>query len=786
MANKLALADMQATLEALVDASGEGLLAFDRDGRITFANRAAHELLGAESGSLLGAGFAALNSPELEIRVRRALAGGPHSTGRFETAVAARTLLARTSRPRGGTPAAMLSLRDDTALAEERDANAAVLSATADGLIVLDANDVVEYVNGSALEMLSASKRKVLGKKVDVEELLHYDASTRPAARNRACDEVMDCKMPECPAFAQPGVRCWLMTGTTCGDGVGRTFSQKQAQCAECDYHAEYADAFDAIDGHEPIELELMHCDVPQVVKVGVKAVVDSHGDYLGRAIALRDITSEREMVDMKNEFVSTVSHELRTPLTSIKGYVDLILDGSAGEINEMQQEFLGIVKENSDRLVDLINEMLDISRIESGRVHLKIEPINMIEAIQGAIDTFRAVMSQTGRAIQVKFPTELPSVAADRDRVGQVLINLISNALKYSPGGGEVLVSAIQDGRFVRVSVQDHGLGISKDDMKRLFTKFYRVDTALTREIGGTGLGLSICKNIIELLGGEITVRSRLGSGSTFSFTLPVAADYLVRTPALEGPDQIEGKVLVVDRDPYVADLIETYLVKRGYEVIKATTADDAFELALKEKPAAITLDVILEDTDGFDLLHRFKEEERTRDIPVVVVSIVCDEGRSCRLGAANYLEKPIDHNRLLEVIDELVGAESSPVALIVDDDRSTVKLLCDTLRKRGFAVVGAYDGAEAIAALVQRRPNVIITDLKMPKVDGYELIETVKTIPEWADIPIILMTGYRIDPARINILNMAAVQLDKPLVPDAIAEKVAALIGQRGEVVS
>jgi signal transduction histidine kinase/DNA-binding response OmpR family regulator/PAS domain-containing protein len=786
MANKVAPADTQATLEALVEASGEGLVAFDSRGRIVSANRAAHELLGAAPGELLGATFDALNSPELEIRVRRALAGGPHATGKFGAAVAGRCLSGRTSRPRGGTPAAVLSLRDDTALAEERDANAAVLSATADGLIMLDAGDTVEYINDAALGLLSAHKRSVLGKKVDVEELLHYDASTRPASRPRACDEVRGCKQPDCPAYGQPGVRCWLMSGTTCGDGIGRSFAEKTRQCAECDYHAEYADAFDAVDGHEPIELELERNGQQVAVKVGVKAMVDSRGDYIGRAISLRDITSEREMVDMKNEFVSTVSHELRTPLTSIKGYVDLILDGSAGEINEMQQEFLGIVKENSDRLVELINEMLDISRIESGRVHLKIEPINMIEAIQGAVDTFRAVMSQTGRAVTVDYPADLPSVAADRDRVGQVLINLISNALKYSPGGGEVLVSANREGRFVRVSVQDHGLGISKDDMKRLFTKFYRVDSALTREIGGTGLGLSICKNIIELLGGEVAVKSRLGSGSTFSFTLPVAADYLVRTPSLEGPDQIEGKVLVVDRDPYVADLIETYLVKRGYEVVKAYNADEAFEVALRERPAAITLDVILEGTDGFDLLHRFKEEERTRDIPVVVVSIVCDEGRSCRLGAANYLEKPIDHNRLLEAIDELVGGETSPVVLVVDDDHATVKLLSDTLRKRGFAVLGAYDGAEAIAALVQRRPNVIVTDLKMPKVDGYELIETVKTIPEWADIPIILMTGYRIDPARIDVVEMATAKLNKPLVPEAIAEKVAAMIGRKGEVLS
>ena len=399
--------------------------------------------------------------------------------------------------------------------------------------------------------------------------------------------------------------------------------------------------------------MELNDEDHELVVKARVSAVVDAGGNYIGRVLALRDVTTEREIADMKNEFVSTVSHELRTPLTSIKGYVDLILDGSAGPINEVQEEFLGIVKENSDRLVELINEMLDISRIESGRVHLRVEPLDMADSIEGAVDTFRAVLSQADRTIDVQVPDNLPLVVADADRVGQVLINLISNALKYSPGGGQVTVNAKHSGDYVVVAVTDQGLGISREDQKRLFTKFYRVDTAMTREIGGTGLGLSICKTIIELLGGEIGVTSKPGKGSTFWFSVPLAPQEMVRTPSLEGPDEVGGTVLVIDRDPEVADLIETYLRRRGYDVVQAHNADDALAVALKVKPAAITLDVILDQGDGFDLLHRLKERAETRDIPVVVLSIVCDEGRSCRMGAANYLEKPIDQSRLLKMID-------------------------------------------------------------------------------------------------------------------------------------
>jgi DNA-binding response OmpR family regulator len=306
-----------------------------------------------------------------------------------------------------------------------------------------------------------------------------------------------------------------------------------------------------------------------------------------------------------------------------------------------------------------------------------------------------------------------------------------------------------------------------------------------MTREIGGTGLGLSICKTIIELLGGEIGCKSKPGDGSTFWFSLPVAPDEMVRTPSLEGPDEVGGTVLVIDRDPEIADLIETYLQRRGYDVVKAHNADDALAVALKVKPRAITLDVILDQGDGFDLLHRLKESPETRDIPVVVLSIVCDEGRSCRMGAANYLEKPIDQGRLLKMIDEICGSVSSPVALVVDDDRDVVRVLSETLRKKGFAVIAAYDGNEAVAALGQRIPDIIVSDLKMPKMDGYELIQRVKTTPEWAEIPILVMTAHRIDRNRIHILELAAYRMHKPFSPQLIADEVEALImGTREEV--
>ena len=770
-------------LLALLSAAEEGLVSFNGAGILTFANESAARLLGISVEHLAGTHVSALGVDEIEERVGRALSKGGRSS-RFLLELGEHIIAARVKRARTGDHSVLLTLADTTELADEHDRTEAILAATGDGLVLLSPDDEVTYINPAACAMLRAKPHKVVGSRASIDALLGVDAPSDLAPRPY-CSDVKGCEQPTCPAYHSEEMRCWLIGGTLCHENEGPcTFAQKRGHCQVCEYHVAYAEAFDPLDEESVSEVELPGDDTNLIVKARVRAVVDDGGNYIGRVLALRDITAEREIAEMKNEFVSTVSHELRTPLTSIKGYVDLILDGSAGETSEIQKEFLGIVKENSDRLVELINEMLDISRIESGRVHLKVEPLNMGELVRGAVDTFRAVLAQTGRSITVSVSRNLPRVAADRDRVGQVLINLISNALKYSPGGGEVTVSAKREGESVVISVTDHGLGITREDQKRLFTKFYRVDSAMTREIGGTGLGLSICKTILELLGGSIGVRSKSGQGSTFWFSLPLAPEELVRTPSLKGPEAMGGTVLVIDRDPDVADLIETYLVKRGYAVVQAHTADDALAMALKVRPRAITLDVILDDGDGFDLLHRLKEHDETRDIPVVVLSIVCDEGKSCRMGAANYLEKPIDHGRLLSMIDDIVGGIDSPVALVVDDDRSVVKVLSETLRRKGFAVVAAYDGLEALASLEQRVPDIIVTDLRMPKMDGYDLIQRVKTNPAWAEIPVLVMTAHRIDRTRIDVLHLATQYMRKPFSPELIADEVEGLLGKHAEV--
>ncbi|MBW6468758.1 MAG: response regulator [Coriobacteriia bacterium] len=581
----------------------------------------------------------------------------------------------------------------------------AILAATADGLIVIDALGCVELVNPAAAELLGHAVDDLLGREVDPQALLGLDEPFE----NGVAVEV---------ARSEPEHRVLMVR-------------------------------MNRITGHD--------------------------GEPAGQVISIHDITAEREAAVMKNEFVSMVSHELRTPLTSIKGYVDLILDEDAGEINEMQREFLGIVQENSNRLVSLINDILDISRIESGRVHLRVEPLEMNEIIQGVVDTFRAVAKNSEIELTWVAEDPLPRAAGDRDRIGQVLMNLVSNAIKYSPGGGSVTIRARQDDEDVVVSVHDTGIGISAEDQEKLFTKFYRVDSSLTRDIGGTGLGLSICKSVVELLGGDVGCESVAGEGSTFWFSLPMASCEIVRKPELEGPlESAGGLVLVVDRDPSTCELISTYLCKRGYEVEYAHSATEAHEKAMRLQPRAITLDVMLEEDDGFELLHRLKDDSRTRDIPVVVLSVVCDEGRSLRLGAANYLEKPIDQARLTRIVDDLVGGQEAPLVLVVDDDRSIVGAMSNMLRAKGFSTIAAYDGREAMAAIEEHKPDLILLDLMMPVMDGYQVIQEVKSSEETKDIPIVVMTAHRIDRERTDLLELAAEQLRKPFAVEDLVERI------------
>lgn len=759
--------------------TGEGLIAVSAAGNVVLCNESAESLLGVKRQDVMGKDLTAVPIDKLHKAIRQVLKSGGTKTVVLNTEECVLSCKCVGFTDKSGRGCAII-VRDDTEIMSQAERAEAILAGAGDGLIVFAPDSRVTYMNPAACEMLGIDAKKVIDQHLSLHQLLGLEVPSSDEAV--PCWEIKECGRIDCPQYGAIDLRCWIKCGTPGNDGKPAKYRDKQKRCAKCEVLERNAAVLGEL-GMGAVREVTISKPVHRIVEVRTNPVIDRGGRYLGCVSSLHDVTAEREIMIMKNEFVSMVSHELRTPLTSIKGYVDLIVDGEAGEINEIQAEFLGIVQENSDRLVSLINDLLDISRIESGRVHLKVEPLDLAEVAQGVVDTFRTYADRTNIALSWHATKGLPRAAGDRDRVGQVLMNLVSNAIKYSPGGGSVRIDLRRRGERVSIGVTDTGMGISSEDQKQLFSKFFRVDSTLTREIGGTGLGLSICKSVVELHGGTIGVRSKLGEGSTFWFTLPVASEDLVRTPEVSAPLETGGLVLVVDHDPEIADLIETFLNKRGYDVVKACSGREAFEKAAELKPRAITLDVILDDVDGFDLLARLKDDPRTSGIPVVVLSIVCDEGKSLRLGAADYLEKPIDKKRLVSVIDGLVGSVGSPLVLVVDDDRNIVDALSRMLRAKGFAVAAAYDGKEAMAAIERQEPDLMLLDLRMPVMDGYQVIQEVKYNEKTKHIPIVVMTAHRIDHKRIHLLNLAAEQLSKPFSADHLVESVGRLVAEECE---
>jgi PAS domain S-box-containing protein len=530
-------------------------------------------------------------------------------------------------------------------------------------------------------------------------------------------------------------------------------------------------------------------------------APVTMSDEYLGSVSVFRDITAEVEADRAKTEFISTVSHELRTPMTSIKGYADLLLIGAAGTVNENQQRFLSVIKSNADRLSILVNDLLDISRIESGRVKLELKPIGVEGLLETVVTALRGKFEEKHLTVHVSLPEgELPFVQADRDRVIQILTNLVGNAYQYTAPGGMVTVSAHEAGEFVQFDVADTGIGISPENQSKVFERFYRVDDPNVNEFPGTGLGLAIVRSLVEMHEGRIWLQSEVGRGTTFSFTLHAVRETLPATatpqPLAVLPDVEElaerasapsangdsRHVLVVEDDKDIAELIGRHLVSHGYQVSIAGRAQEALEKARAHQPNLITLDIYLPDADGFELLQQLKNDPITRDIPVVIVSVMSDQHEGLRLGAVDYLTKPIDPLRLVSSVNRVLQGPGK--VLVVDDDRDTRDLLQTALEQRGFSVVLTSSGKRALTLARQEHPNLILLDLKLPGMDGYEVLQRLKSLPETAEIPVMVITGSLTDDElkHQKLLSLGAARfMTKPFAVDELVYEIGVLVTNR-----
>ena len=481
--------------------------------------------------------------------------------------------------------------------------------------------------------------------------------------------------------------------------------------------------------------------------------------------------TAERlkEMDRLKSQFLANMSHELRTPLNSIIGFSRVILKGIDGPITEQQRQDLEAIFNSGQHLLGLINDILDISKIEAGKMELVFEPTDLQEIIRGVMSTAIALVKDKPIELQQSVPANLPTIIADSRRVRQVLLNLVSNAAKFTDQGF-IRVEAKVERDYVIISVSDSGIGIPPEKMPHIFEAFTQVDASPSRKHGGTGLGLTISKSFVELHGGRIWAESEPGKGSTFTFTLPIQGPHPIRPeaePQAEealslgeatslAPEMHGRVVLCVDDDEGVITLFRRYLDKQGYRVVGLSDPFRVVEEARRIRPFAITLDVLMPGKDGWQVIQELKADPETRDIPVIICTIVGEKGQGLSLGAADYLVKPILEQDLLTALDRLDREEGRHRILIVDDqmeDRHLLRRMIET--QEGYEVIEAASGQEAVLLVHQRRPHIVILDLLMPEMDGFAVLEALKADESTRAIPIIVVTAKELTERDRQVLN-------------------------------
>jgi len=449
-----------------------------------------------------------------------------------------------------------------------------------------------------------------------------------------------------------------------------------------------------------------------------------------------------REIDLLKSQFLANMSHELRTPLNSIIGFSRVILKGIDGPVSDMQQQDLTAIYNSGQHLLGLINDILDLARIEAGKMELNFEEVRLAEMATSVMSTAKGLVKEKPIQLLQRIPEDMPAVRGDTMRVRQIFINLISNASKFTDEGSITIETAVQKGPTGKlealINVVDTGPGISLEDQKKLFQAFSQVDGSATRKTGGTGLGLSICANLIQLHGGRIGVNSEVGKGSTFWFTLP-----LHQQPDEQIP---EGKkvVLAIDDDPQVIGLYERYLNPQGYYVLPLTDPLKAKEQVLKIKPFAITLDIMMPSKDGWAVLTDLKSDPATRDFPVIICSILEQADKGFSLGAADYLVKPILEEDLVHALDRLNKDGTIHEVLVIDDDPNDLRLIEKILNQHSqYKPILAEGGRKGWEAINAKPPHAIILDLFMPEMDGFNILERLRDSPELCEIPVLVVSG-------------------------------------------
>jgi K+-sensing histidine kinase KdpD/DNA-binding response OmpR family regulator len=505
---------------------------------------------------------------------------------------------------------------------------------------------------------------------------------------------------------------------------------------------------------------------VLQILTDQIAVAIENAKSY---EISQQAIEDMREVDRIKSQFLANMSHELRTPLNSIIGFSRVILKGIDGPINDTQEQDLNAIYNSGQHLLRLINDILDLSKIEAGKMQLQMTESNVSDLVNSVMSTAIGLIKDKPIKLEYDIPEELPSIMVDQTRIRQVLLNFLSNAAKFTEKG-QILVKANENispsgEKEVMFTVTDSGPGIAEKDRIKLFMPFSQVDDSPTRKTGGTGLGLSICRSFIEMHNGRIgLLSSEVGKGSTFFFTIPLIEEETQDNPrqVLENSDSPHKAILAIDDDKQITSLYERFLTNHGYQVISLNESKKAVETAKKVKPFAITLDIMMPGRDGWQIIQELKNDPETKNIPVIICSILEEEEKGFNLGATDYLIKPFLQEDLLNAINRLNFDGQIHKILIIDDDEGDQRLIEKILNEhKNFDLTFAKDGDEGLNLLKSNLPDAVVLDLMMPGKDGFDVLDEIHSHKTFAHLPVIILTGADLSPEQYNRLTTSGQQL-------------------------
>ncbi|HEX7150702.1 MAG TPA: response regulator [Thermoanaerobaculia bacterium] len=608
--------------------------------------------------------------------------------------------------------------------------NEMILQSAADGIFGIDINGETIFVNESAAAMLGFTTDEM--KRGRMHQLVHHSHEDgSPYAWN------------DCPAYhaVQRGVET-----STASD----TFWRRDGTAVAVEYSS--------------------------------RPMYDDLGELVGAVVTFRDVSERRAIEKMKDEFVSIVSHELRTPLTSIRGALGLLAGGRLGELPEKAHRMLDIAVSNTDRLVRLINDILDIERMESGKITLSRQICDTRELLEQVADVMRPMAERA----QIHLEVDACDVTlyADSDRLVQTLTNLVSNAVKFSGAGTTITLSAHAEAELVTFDVADEGRGIPSEKLDAIFERFQQVDASDSREKGGSGLGLAICRSIVRQHGGEIWAESEMGHGSRFRFTVPrISATAQPKTAATPG-----RTILICDDDPSVREVMTTLLTLKGYAAEAFASGEELLERADFANADAILLDLVMPGLNGWQTLAALKDRSDAASVPVVIVSVLSPEAvgggaQSAPPAFDGWVQKPCEERTLVTALEHAMGG-STPNrrarVLLVEDDHDLARVIAASFDRHGIDVVHAASGAEAIDHVQKSHPDLLVLDLVLPGIDGFGVVDWLKDHALLQRVPLVVYSADEPTPSQRERLRLGPTEfLTKSRVsPDEFEMRVVQLL--------